>query len=53
MRVESEDKDVLDEKSVSNRKSASVRPFLTGFLAAVALLGAAFLVWQRFGQSPK
>ena len=48
--VESEDKDVLDEKSVSNRKSAPMRPFLAGFLAAVALLAAAFLVWQRFGQ---
>jgi hypothetical protein len=51
MCVESEDKDVLDEDSASNRKSAPVRPFVTGFLAAVALLAAAFLVWQRFGQS--
>jgi Domain of unknown function (DUF4034) len=49
--VESEDKDVLDEKSVSNRKSASVRPFLAGFLAAVALLAVAFLMWQHFAQS--
>jgi len=48
--VQSEDKDVLDEKSVSNRKGATVRPFLTGFLAAVALLAAAFMVWQRFAQ---
>jgi tetratricopeptide (TPR) repeat protein len=48
--VESEDKDVLDEKSVSNRKGAPARPFLAGFLAAVALL-AAFLMWQRFTQS--
>lgn len=43
---------MLDEKSVSNRKSAPVRPFLAGFLAAVALLAAAFLMWQRFAQSP-
>jgi tetratricopeptide (TPR) repeat protein len=50
--AESEDKDVLDEKSVSKRKSAPVSPFLAGFLAAVALLAVAFLVWQRFGQSP-
>jgi tetratricopeptide (TPR) repeat protein len=49
--VESEDKDVLDEKTASNRKSAPVRPFLAGFLAAVALLAAAFLMWQRFTQS--
>jgi tetratricopeptide (TPR) repeat protein len=42
---------MLDEKPVSNRKSAPVRPFLTGFLAAVALLAAAFLLWQRFAQS--
>jgi tetratricopeptide (TPR) repeat protein len=49
--AESEDKDVLDEKSVSNRKSAPVRPFLAGFLAAAALLAAAFLMWQRFAQS--
>jgi tetratricopeptide (TPR) repeat protein len=46
--VESEDEDVLDEKAVSNRKSTPIRPFLTGFLAAVALLAAAFLIWQRF-----
>jgi tetratricopeptide (TPR) repeat protein len=49
--LQSEDKDVLDERSVSNRKSALVRPFLIGFLAAVALLAAAFLMWQRFAQS--
>ena len=42
---------MLDENSASNRKNAPVRPFLTGFLAAVALLAAAFLVWQRFAQS--
>jgi hypothetical protein len=48
MRVESEDKDVLEEKSVSNRKGAPVRPFFTGFLAAVALLAVAYLMWQHF-----
>src|SRR5579863_3856942 len=50
MRMESEDKDVLDEKSVSNRKGAAVRPFFAGFLAAVALLAVAYLMWQRFAQ---
>jgi hypothetical protein len=50
VRVESEDKDVLDEKSVSNRKNAPIRPFLAGFLAAIALLAAAFLIWLRFAQ---
>ena len=29
-----------------------MRPFLTGFLAAVALLAGAFLVWQHFAQPP-
>ena len=43
---------MLDEKPALNRKSAPVRPFLAGFLAAVALLAAAFLIWQRFAQSP-
>jgi Domain of unknown function (DUF4034) len=50
VRVQSEDKDVLDENSASNRKNAPGRSFLTGFLAAVALLAAAFLLWQRFVQ---
>src|ERR1700677_4245454 len=50
MCVESEDWDVLDENSASNGKSATFRPFLTGFLAAVALLAAAVLIWQRFAQ---
>jgi tetratricopeptide (TPR) repeat protein len=50
MRVESEDKDVLDEKSVSNRKGTAVRPFFAGFLAAAALLAVAYLMWQRFAQ---
>jgi tetratricopeptide (TPR) repeat protein len=50
MCVESEDKDVLDENPASNGKSATFRPFLTGFLVAVALLAAAVLIWQRFAQ---
>jgi tetratricopeptide (TPR) repeat protein len=50
--VDSEDKDVLGEKTVLNRKSAPVRPFLGGFLAAIALLAGAFLMWQRFAPSP-
>lgn len=45
-----EDKEVLQETPQSNYKGAPVRPFLTGFLAAVLLLAGAFLVWQRFGQ---
>jgi tetratricopeptide (TPR) repeat protein len=42
---------VLHERPASDPKGAPVRPFLTGFLAAVLLLAGAFLMWQRFGQS--
>jgi tetratricopeptide (TPR) repeat protein len=49
--VRTEARDVLNEKPAPNHKSAPVRPFLTGFLAAVMLLAGAFLLWQRFGQS--
>ena len=42
---------MLHDQPASAPKSASVRPFLTGFLAAVLLLAGAFLLWQRFGQS--
>jgi tetratricopeptide (TPR) repeat protein len=42
---------VLQEKPSSNHKTAPVRPFVTGFLAAVLLLTGACLMWQRFGQS--
>lgn len=41
---------MLDEKSASNRKGAPLRPFLAGFLAAVALVAGAFWMWQRFAQ---
>jgi tetratricopeptide (TPR) repeat protein len=44
---------VLDQKSLSNGKSAPLRPFLTGFLAAVVLLAGSFVIWQHFAPSPE
>jgi tetratricopeptide (TPR) repeat protein len=41
---------MLDEKSGSNRKGASVGLFLGGFFAAIALSAAAFSVWQLLAQ---
>lgn len=42
---------MLDRGSSSDRKVTSARPLLTGLIAAVALLAAAFLIWQRVTQS--
>jgi tetratricopeptide (TPR) repeat protein len=43
---------MLDEKSVPQRKSTQVRPFLLGFLAAVSIAAVVFVLWQQFGQPP-
>jgi hypothetical protein len=46
-KVADENRDMLDDKPVTQKKSASLGGFLGGFGAAVAVAAAVFIVWQR------
>jgi Domain of unknown function (DUF4034) len=47
VKVADENRDMLDDKPVTQKKSASLGGFLGGFGAAVAVAAMAFIVWQR------